>query len=467
MGDKRVLTFDEESVYPALGVPLRRGADFAEVFFEDKAETRIDSDGERVCAASLTHMRGAGLYLLSGQDTRYGYTNDASSAGISALADDISSALAWDSPAPAREPLELGEARAVPSPNAIALDPTDVPLERKKAVLLDICRRARGFDARIVDAHADYQDRVQNVAVLNSEGLLTRERRVITTLRLYVTAAEDGRSNANWSNYSMAAGFECLEDEGRRAAMVAKTCGAALNGLRAVSVAPEVMPVVVDSGTFIHEDCGHPLESTHLAGGASVFYGKIGQRVASPLVTILDDGTQSGLCGSAAISDEGVASAPNLLIEDGVLRGYMVDRLGSRQLGMAQTAAGRRQDYRFAPVARMTNTYMRAGTTPNDSIIPSVSHGLYVSEVGGGNVNPTTGNFNFLVASGYLIENGELTYPIANINLSGQSIDALMRVAAVGDTYHPDDGSLCGADSGLIYVTAYMPRVLIDGMLVG
>ncbi|MBS5477942.1 MAG: TldD/PmbA family protein, partial [Coriobacteriia bacterium] len=216
-----------------------------------------------------------------------------------------------------------------------------------------------------------------------------------------------------------------------------------------------------------HEDCGHPLESTHLAGGASVFYGKIGQRVASPLVTILDDGTQSGLCGSAAISDEGVASAPNLLIEDGVLRGYMVDRLGSRQLGMAQTAAGRRQDYRFAPVARMTNTYMRAGTTPNDSIIPSVSHGLYVSEVGGGNVNPTTGNFNFLVASGYLIENGELTYPIANINLSGQSIDALMRVAAVGDTYHPDDGSLCGADSGLIYVTAYMPRVLIDGMLVG
>lgn len=458
--------FDEEPVYPVLQRPLDGGADFAEVFFEDKTETRIDSDGERVTSASQTRMRGAGLYLLNGCETRYGYTNDVSRAGIAALADDISSSIAWDRPAPARPLAELSELR-VASPNAVVLDPHDVPMERKKRVLLDICRRARSFDPRIVDAHADYQDRVQHVSVVNSEGLLVRERRVTTTVRVYVTAADGNGANGAWNNFSMSAGFECLEDEGRRRAMVAKTCTGALNGLAARPVAPEVMPVVVDSGTFVHEDCGHPLESTHLVGGASVFFGKLGERVASPLVTVLDDGTRPQLCGSHAISDEGVPSASNLLIEDGILRGYMVDRLGSRQLGMAQTAAGRRQDYRFAPVARMTNTYMRAGSTPAESIIPSVAHGLYVSEVGGGNVNPTTGNFNFLAASGYLIENGELTYPIANINLSGQSIDALMRIAAVGDTYYPDDGSLCGADSGLIYTTAYMPRVLIDGMLVG
>lgn len=462
-----MLSLDVEGVYGKLAGPLTHGADFAELFFEDKDETRIDSDGERVTSASRTHMHGAGLYLLNGVETRYAYTNDTTPRGVGELAEGMASRLAWTDPAPARPGLPELHERSFADPNEIAQDPVGVPMERKRARLLEACRRARGFDPRIVDARADYQDRVQDVAVVNSEGLLARERRVTTTLRLYVTAADGERSNYSWSNYSASEGFEFVDDEERLAAMVAKTCTAAIRGLDARSVAPEVMPVVVDSGTFIHEDCGHPLESTHLAGGQSVFYGKIGQQVASPLVTIFDDGTRPRLCGSHAMSDEGVASAPNLLIEDGILRGYMVDRLGSRQLGMAQTAAGRRQDYRFAPVARMTNTYMRTGATPDDSIIPSVAHGLYVSEVGGGNVNPTTGNFNFLATAGYLIENGELTYPVANINLSGQSIDALMRIAAVGDAYHPDDGSLCGADSGLIYVTAYMPRILIDGMLVG
>lgn len=450
----------------ALAVPLGRGADFSELFCEDRHETRISSDGRRVTAASSTHMQGAGLYLMSGTETRYGYTNALDSSGLLSLAHDLSGLAPWRSCAAASAPSVVSERTFEPA-NPIERSPETVGVDEKKRVLLALCAEARGFSPQIVEAHADYQDRVQEVAVVNSDGTLARERRVVTTLRLFVTASDGTRSNGSWSNYSACRGFEFAADEELRAKIVASTCGDALAGLVAHPVAPEVMPVVVDSGTFIHEDCGHPLESTHLAGGASVFCDKVGEQVASPLVTIGDCGCMPGLCGTNAMSDEGVPSADNVLIENGVLKGYMVDRLGSRQLGCAQTAAGRRQDYRFAPVARMTNTYMKCGETPTEDIIPSVSHGLYVREVGGGNVDPTTGKFNFLAASGNLIENGELTYPISNINLSGQSIDTLKRIVAVGDTWFPDAGSLCGADSGLIYVTAFMPRVLIDGMMVG
>lgn len=458
-----------EWVEPAaetISLPLAHGADFSELFFEDKRETRISSNGRHIVASSTTHMTGAGLYLMSGTVTRYGYTNRLDAAGLEALASRLGGLAPWRAGAKVATALPTEERVFAPH-NTVLRDPADVPSCEKALLLNRVCDEARGFSPKIVEVHADYQDRIQNVAVINSEGLLARERRVITTLRLFVTASDGGQMNAAWNNFSSGHGFEYLEDDAERSKMIVSTCKSAINGLMARPVSPEVMPVVVDSGTFIHEDCGHPLESTHLVGGTSVFYGKIGQQVASPLVTIGDSSAWPELCGSFAMSDEGVEAMDNVLIKDGILRGYMVDRLGSRQLGMPQTSAGRRQDYRFAPVARMSNTYLRKGTTPTADIIPSVSHGLYVREVGGGNVNPTTGNFNFLAVSGNIIENGELTYPISNINLSGQSIDALKRIVAVGDTYFPDSGSLCGADSGLIYVTAFMPRILIDGMMVG
>ena len=455
-----------EGAVDALAVPLARGADFSELFIEDRHETRVSSNGEQITASSSTHMHGAGLYLLSGLESRYGYANDTSARGLARLADGLSELCPWRAPVGRRSVGDIAEL-PLASPNVIEVEPSSVPAAEKARVVNAICAQARGFSPHIVEVHADYQDRLQDVAVINSEGLLARERRVVTTIRLFVTASDGERSNGAWSNFSACRGFEFVADEEGRARMVEITCSTAIDGLRAVTVEPEVMPVVVDSGTFVHEDCGHPLESTHLAGGTSVFFGRIGEQVASPLVTIADSGVMGGLCGSNAMSDEGVPSAENVLIEDGVLRGYMVDRLGSRQLGMPMTAAGRRQDYRFAPVARMTNTYLRRGSTPTADIIPSVDHGLYVREVGGGNVDPATGRFNFLVASGNLIEHGELTSPISNINLSGDSIDALRRIVAVGDSYFPDSGSLCGADSGLIYVTAFMPRILIDGMMVG
>ncbi len=448
----------------ALSLPLGRGADFSELYFEDNVQTRLSHDGSQISASSVTHMHGAGLYLMSGTETRYGYTNGTDAASLRRLAEGLGSMVPWRVEAPVSTVQPVTEITYEPA-NPILRNPDEVPMADKKAMLDQAIAIAHAYSPKVVDAHADYQDRMQDVAVLNSEGTFSRERRVVTTLRFFVTVSDGVKSSGNWTNYSFAAGFEALDSEEALRQIVEPTVQTALDGLVAKPIKAGYMPVVVDSGTFIHEDCGHPLESTHLKGG--VFAGLVGQQVASPLVTVCDGGVIPGYVGTNAMSDEGVPSATNVLIEDGVLRNYMIDRLGSRQLGMPQTAAGRRQDYRFAPVARMTNTYVRRGTTPTEDIIPSVDYGLYVREVGGGNVDPVTGKFNFLASSGNIIEHGELTDPISNVNMSGRSIDALKRVAAVGDRYFRDTGALCGADSGLIYVTAFMPRILIDGMQVG
>lgn len=457
---------DLKTFFDLLSVPLKCGADFSELFIEDREEFSIRNDGSKVYSASSSHQKGVGLYLLSGTKSRYGYTCDGSYHGVKTLVDQLSSMIAWDNngAVPQLPPLHT---ESYTSANRVLLFPGGVSKERKKAVLNKVCRMARDFSPEIIEAHGEYQDYVQNVTILNSLGLHTGEQRVITTLRLFVTASDGKKNMMNWGNFSAARGFEFLEDEDKLASIVETVCQGALNGLIARKVAPQFLPIVVDSGTFIHEACGHSLEATHVAGGNSVFYGKIGQKVAGDKVTILDAGNVPDMCGSFAISDEGIASAPAVLIENGILKGYMADRKGARMLGVPMTANGRRQNYRFAPGSRMTNTYMKAGSDPTDAIIPSVEKGIYVKEVGGGNVNPVTGNFNFLIASGFMIEHGEVTYPIASVNLSGQSIETLCRVSMVGDRYFPDDGSLCGAESGLVYVTAFQPRILIDGMMIG
>lgn len=457
---------DMKPFFDVLSVPLKCGADFSELYMEDREEFSLRHDGSQVYSASSSRQKGVGLYLLSGAKSRYGYTCDCSLEGVKTLAKNLSSMITWEGgSAPAALP-PLREEHYT-SANVVRIDPKTVSEARKKAVLKKVCDMARAYSPKIVEAHGEYQDYVQNVTILNSLGLLTGERRVITTLRLFVTASDGSKSMMNWGNFSSALGFEFVENEEKLASIVDTVCEGALNGLVARKVEPQFLPIVVDSGTFIHEACGHSLEATHVAGGNSVFYGKVGQKVASEKVTILDSGIVPGMCGSFAISDEGVPSSPALLIEKGILRGYMADRKGARALGVPMTANGRRQNYRFAPGARMTNTYMQTGSDPTESIIPSVEKGIYVKEVGGGNVNPVTGNFNFLIASGFMIEHGEVTYPIASVNLSGQSIETLCRVSMVGDKYFPDDGSLCGAESGLVYVTSYQPRILIDGMMIG
>ena len=219
-------------------------------------------------------------------------------------------------------------------------------------------------------------------------------------------------------------------------------------------------------GVIFHEACGHALESAAVAKGHSVFAGKLGRQIASPLVTAVDDGTLLNQWGSVNIDDEGAPAQRNLLIEKGILKGYMIDRLGSRRMGMPSTGSGRRESYRFAPTSRMTNTYIDAGTDTREEILSSMEYGLYARRMGGGQVNPITGEFNFAVTEGYLVREGKICEPVRGASLIGKGSEVLMKIDRVSDNLEAGQG-MCGASSGSVPVNVGQPLIRVSEITVG
>jgi TldD protein len=229
------------------------------------------------------------------------------------------------------------------------------------------------------------------------------------------------------------------------------------------------MPVVIENGfggVIFHEACGHSLEATSVAKGRSVFCGKLGQAIASPVVTAVDDATITNAWGSGNIDDEGLPCRRTVLIENGVLKSYLIDRLGSRRMGLPPTGCGRRQNYRFAPTSRMSNTYIAPGSHSDRDIIASVAHGLYCKNMGGGSVNPATGEFNFAVREGYMIENGKIDRPVRGATLIGKGSEVLLRIDIVGRNLDFGTG-MCGSQSGSIPADVGQPMVRVSEMVVG
>ena len=229
------------------------------------------------------------------------------------------------------------------------------------------------------------------------------------------------------------------------------------------------MPVIIDNGfggVIFHEACGHGLEATSVAKGNSVFAGKIGQMIASPVVSAVDDGTIPNEWGTINIDDEGTPSRRNLLIENGILKGYMIDKLNGRRMGMASTGSGRRESYKYAPTSRMTNTFILNGKSSLDEMISSVEKGIYAKYMGGGSVNPATGNFNFAVMEGYLIENGKITSPVRGATLIGSGSEILKKIEMVGNNLAYGQG-MCGSVSGSICTIVGQPAVKVSEITVG
>ncbi len=229
------------------------------------------------------------------------------------------------------------------------------------------------------------------------------------------------------------------------------------------------MPVVIDNefgGVIFHEACGHGLEATSVAKGTSVFAGKIGQKVASDVVTAVDDGTIENYWGSSNIDDEGTPTRKNILIENGVLKGYMIDKLNGRRMGMESTGSSRRQSYKFAPTSRMTNTYIAEGKSSLEEMIGGMERGIYAKYMGGGSVNPATGDFNFSVMEGYLVENGEVKEPVKGATLIGNGPNVLMKIEMVGNNLAHGQG-MCGSISGSIPANVGQPAIKIKQMTIG
>ena len=468
MGDVDVTgtMLDPDLLRSTLATAMATGGEFAEVFVEDRRSTSAVLDDGRIEEMSSGRDRGAGIRVVAGETTGFAHTADLSPAGLRAAAE-AASAAAASGGGGVREVALDGPSG--PDPAVVRLLPADVPKARKVALLERADGAARAADGAISQVTARYGDSQRRIQVANSEGLLTGDRQVRTLFSVSCVASGDTGLQTGRESVGHTVGFELFDDVdvddlARRAA------GRALTKLEAVPAPSGEMPVVVGpggGGVLFHEACGHGLEADLVAKSASVFAGRRGEVVAAPTVSLVDDGTMAGEWGRFAIDDEGRPAQRNVLIEDGVLVDYMWDRLRAVREGRPGSGNGRRQGYRFLPMVRMTNTYLEPGTDEPADIVAGTDHGVYVAQLGGGQVNTATGDFVFGMTEAYLIEGGRLTAPIRDGNLIGNGPEALMAIDAIADDFAMGSPGTCGKDGQGVPVGDGTPTLRVARLTVG
>ena len=454
----------ERSIIEVLSAALATGGDFAEIFAEDTSATFISMINGKVEEGVSGRDYGVGIRIFQGTRSVYAYTNDLSLENLKRVAKEAAAALPGSSPV---ETLVL-ERCTVPNAHVVRIKPDQVPQLRKVEVMREAHAGALSCGPLISQVTVNYVDRDQKVLVATSEGLLTEDRRVRPRLAVQAVATKGGEKQSGFYGPGRHMGFEMFElidprRAGERAGRIAVTM------INADYAPSGRYPVVIHNefgGVIFHEACGHGLEATSVAKGTSVFAGKIGQQVASELVTAIDDGSIPNAWGSQNIDDEGTPTRRNVLIENGILKGYMVDKLNGRRMGMEPTGNARRQSYRFSPTSRMTNTFIDAGRSTVDDIIRSTEKGLFAKSMGGGSVNPATGEFNFAVMEGYLIENGEITKPVRGATLIGRGSEILKKIDMVADNLARGQG-MCGSISGSIPADVGQPTIRVSEITVG
>ncbi len=444
-----------------------KGGDFSEAFFEEQDETNITQTNGMVQGVKTKHIKGVGLYVLAGVQSIYLYSNDTSEASLTDLALRASGLMEIT----LKQNQKAGTGKTLQevshkNPNTILRYPSTVSYKDKIRLLQETYETTKDNN-QLLSSQLDYFDTDRRILIANSEGLYTGDRRISSRVRFKMVTGDEKNSFSHWEDYTRAKGFEAFIDN-KEYFEFAKNLPVRMENMRtADTIRPGVMPVVLAKGacgTLWHECCGHTLEATAIASKQSFFVDKIGEKVASDKVTLLDDGTLGNYYGSDAIDDEGHKKQRNVLIEDGVLKEYMCDRLHGRMIGRESTGNGRRQNYTFAPVARMTNTYLAPGKDEEEEMIRSLPEGLYVESLGGGFGGT---QFSIQVNEGYLIKNGQIDRQIKGIMLTGNGLDIMKKVDRVGKDLGFEGGSFCGAASGLVPVTAMQPMVRISEMSVG
>ena len=444
---------------------LITGGDFAEIFEEDCISNSISLIDNKIENALGGRTYGVGIRIFKGFKCVYGYTNNNS---LSALLDTAyKAALALGSMKEDKEIIITNDYR-FNDIHHIQLYPNEVDYSKKVKVMKDAYVAARDYDSAISQVSVSYADKDQKILIANSDGLFTEDRRIRTRIGINAIASKNGENQTGFEGPGRFKGFEIFDeiDVEAYAKEAAKT---AVTMLHAKNCPAGKMMVAIDNGfggVLFHEACGHSLEATSVAKGNSVFAGRLGERIASPLVTAIDDGTLPNSWGSINIDDEGNKSNKNILIENGILKSYMIDKLNGRRMNMKATGNSRRQSYKYAPTSRMTNTYIAPGKDNPEDIIKSMSEGLYARKLGGGSVNPVTGEFNFAVAEGYLVKNGEIQEPVRGASLIGKGEEVLMNIDMVGNNLAQAQG-MCGSSSGSIPVNVGQPMIRVSEITVG
>ncbi len=449
-----------------LDLALELGADFAELFFEDREDVSIRYDGGPEGVASI-RVCGMGVYLMRGARGVYVYTN---SAGETAILEAVRKAAALlgaegrGGTAVRLLPVATGPADPCP----VRFYPGAIGHERKIALLRDADAFARDTTPALRSVQLAYFDRDQRVRVANSEGLLAEDRRVTSRIRYVPLVSTERGVISYFSDTCAPKGFEAFDD-GVHLDRMRRVILDMRDSLTAEEAPSASVPVVLEgggcAGTFFHEACGHQLETTGLARGG-LFWDRRGEKVASDKVTMVDDGTLPGMYGSARYDDEGMPRQRNVLIENGVLKGFMADRLGARRLGLPRTGSGRRQDYAHAPGARMTNTFLAAGNDDEDEMIRDMDEGLFVTSLGGG----TGGReFTLMANVAFWVRGGKIRQRVKGAMLTGRGDETMLLIDRVGKRWIAEEGggSFCGAESGFLPTTTSGPRMRIARMVVG
>ncbi|MEM8409175.1 metalloprotease TldD [Morganella morganii] len=462
---------DEQDLFSVLTQLADRHIDYGDLYFQSSFHEAWVLEDKIIKNGSYNIDQGVGIRAVSGEKTGFAY------------ADQISLTALQQSASAARSIVREQGNGKVQSLHRVnntalyaALDPLRaMPREEKIALLHRLDRVARAEDPRVQEVNASLTGVYEEVLVAATDGTLATDIRPLVSLSVSVLVEEDGKREHGGSGGGGRFGYEYFlgtEDGEIRAEHFAREAvRMALVNLSAVAAPAGSMPVVLGAGwpgVLLHEAVGHGLEGDFNRRGASVFSGKIGQQVTSSLCTIVDDGTIGDRRGSLAIDDEGVPGQYNVLIENGILKGYMQDKLNARLMGVDPTGNGRRESYAHLPMPRMTNTYMLAGESSPEEIIASVKNGLYAPNFGGGQVDITSGKFVFSTSEAYLIEDGKITRPVKGATLIGSGIEAMQQVSMVGNDLKLDKGvGVCGKEGQSVPVGVGQPTLKLDSITVG
>ncbi len=441
---------------------LRHGGDFADLYVERRDGFTLSLDERRVERAQTGSETGAAIRVVVGDATYFGHVDGLAEPDLERLADEVASAVRGSSTAPR----PLGAAR-VPERQKVRIDPGEVPPERKAALLRECDERARAAGPEVSQVAASYVEGRRRVMVVNSDGLVSGDDRTRVRLGAQVVARRDDRVEAGTESLAGHAGFELFE--GDPTAVAEQAARRALTMLDARPAPAGRMPVVVGNGfggVLFHEATGHGLESDAVQKHASVYEGRVGEKLATSIVSAYDDGTMSGEWGTDAIDDEGTPCQATRVIDEGTLCVFLYDLLRARKDGRESTGNGRRQSFRHLPIPRMTNTYIAPLDVDPADIIADVKQGLYAVSFAGGQVEPATGDFVFGLSEGYLIENGEVTAPVRGATLIGNGIDVLAKIDAIGNDLEMKSG-FCGKDGQQVPVGTGQPTVRISELTVG
>jgi len=458
----------ERDLESYLSEALSAGGDYADLYFEYLATSSIGIDEEIVKSATEGVTLGVGVRVIAGERTGYAYSDDLSPEKIRKAAR-VAAMIAKGPASTMKTGFETARQHNLyPMLHA----PNELGLLERVDLVKRADRAARAADSRVFQVQANYADSLRHVMVATSEGTLSFDRQPMARMSVVVLARDkDGPPQHGYAGGGGRVTLDFFLNEKTPEHFAKEAARQAIVQLSAVDAPAGETTVVLGPGwpgILLHEAVGHGLEADFNRKGTSAFSGRVGQQVASPLCTVIDDGTIHNRRGSLNVDDEGVPTQRNVLIENGILRGYLQDKLSSRLMRTAPSGNGRRESYQHIPMPRMTNTYMLAGESDPADIIRSVKKGLYCSTFGGGQVDITSGNFVFSATESYLIEDGKLTAPVRGASLIGNGPEALKYVSMVGADLQLDEGmGICGKEGQSVPVGVGIPTVKIDKMTVG